>query len=156
MNSSTHTLGYPLSPAKEDIHVTGRRILATIIDSIILGAIYTLLIMLFGELENPRPWEWNGVLDSVAVNFLYGIGVVAYFVLMEGYVGQTFGKMVTGITVISEDRSGVPGVRAAFIRTVLRIVDGILGYSVAFVTVVLSEKRQRLGDMAAGTLVVRK
>ena len=42
------------------------------------------------------------------------------------------------------------------IRTVLRIVDGLLGYAVALITVMVSDKRQRLGDMAAGTPVVRK
>jgi uncharacterized RDD family membrane protein YckC len=39
---------------------------------------------------------------------------------------------------------------------VLRIVDGLLAYLVAFVTVLISTKNQRLGDMAAHTLVVRK
>jgi uncharacterized RDD family membrane protein YckC len=36
------------------------------------------------------------------------------------------------------------------------IVDGLFSYLVAFVTVLISEKRQRLGDMAAHTLVVHK
>ncbi len=36
------------------------------------------------------------------------------------------------------------------------IVDGLLSYLVAFVTVLASQKNQRLGDMAAHTLVVRK
>jgi uncharacterized RDD family membrane protein YckC len=38
----------------------------------------------------------------------------------------------------------------------LRLVDGISGYLVAFVTVLISGKNQRFGDMAAHTLVVRK
>jgi len=156
MKSSTHAIGYSLSSTKDDTHVTGRRILATLIDSVVLGSTYTLLVMLFGELQHPRPWEWNGILDNVAVNLLYGVGVVAYFVLMEGYLGQTLGKMLTGITVVREDRSGVPGIGRAVIRTVLRVVDGLLGYAIAFITVMVSDKRQRIGDMAAGTLVVRK
>ncbi|WP_266096559.1 RDD family protein [Rubrobacter marinus] len=40
-------------------------------------------------------------------------------------------------------------------RTLLRVVDGLLSYGVAFVAVLVSEKRQRLGDMMARTLVVR-
>jgi uncharacterized RDD family membrane protein YckC len=156
MNSSAHAVGYPVSSTQADIHVTGRRILATLIDSIILGAAYNVLTLMFGEFQHPRPWEWNGALDNVAVNILYGVGVVAYFVLMEGYVGQTLGKMVAGITVVSADTLSTPGIGSAVIRTVLRIVDGLLGYAVAFVTVLISFDRQRLGDMAAHTLVVRK
>jgi uncharacterized RDD family membrane protein YckC len=38
---------------------------------------------------------------------------------------------------------------------VLRLVDGLFSYLVAFITALTSDKRQRLGDMAANTLVVR-
>ena len=55
-----------------------------------------------------------------------------------------------------EDSGEVPGIGAAAVRSVLRIVDGLLAYLVAFVTVLISTKNQRLGDMAANTLVVRK
>ena len=53
-------------------------------------------------------------------------------------------------------RAEVPGLKAATIRTLLRIVDGLFSYLVAFITVLITEKRQRLGDMTAITLVVRK
>lgn len=43
---------------------------------------------------------------------------------------------------------------APLLRTVLRVVDDLAGYLVAFIIVVTS-KRQRLGDLAAHTLVVR-
>ena len=81
---------------------------------------------------------------------------LGYYVLMEGYLGQTVGKMLLGIKVIRENDGGVPGVKAAAIRTVLRIVDGLFSYLVAFIVVLASAKNQRLGDMAAHTLVVRK
>jgi uncharacterized RDD family membrane protein YckC len=41
------------------------------------------------------------------------------------------------------------------LRTVLRLIDGILGYLVAFIVVLASDRRRRLGDMVAKTLVVR-
>ena len=74
---------------------------------------------------------------------------------MEGYLGQTLGKMLLGIKVVREDTGGVPGLKAAVIRTLLRIVDGF-SYLVAFVAVLASQKNRHLGDMAAHTLVVRK
>jgi uncharacterized RDD family membrane protein YckC len=75
---------------------------------------------------------------------------------MEGYLGQTVGKMLLGIKVVREGTGEVPGLQGAAIRTVLRIVDGFFFYLVAFISVLASGKNQRLGDMLAHTLVVRK
>jgi uncharacterized RDD family membrane protein YckC len=63
--------------------------------------------------------------------------------------------VLLGIKLVREDTGGVLGLKAAAIRTVLRIVDGF-SYLVAFVAVLASHKNQPLGDMAAHTLVVRK
>lgn len=156
MSSASGAVRYSVSGVKDKIHVTSRRVVATVIDAIVLGAAYSFLVATFGRVGNPRPWEWHGTLDNIPANVLYGLGVVLYFVLMEGYLGQTLGKMVTGIAVVREDGSGVPGLASALIRTVLRIVDGLLGYAVAFILVLASDKRQRLGDVAAHTLVIRK
>jgi uncharacterized RDD family membrane protein YckC len=69
--------------------------------------------------------------------------------LLEGYLGQTLGKMLLGIKVVREDSGEVRGLGAAAIRTVLRIIDGLFAYVVAFITVLVSRKNQRFGDMAA-------
>ena len=66
------------------------------------------------------------------------------------------GKMLLGIKVIREDTGEVPGLGTATIRTLLRVIDGLFSYLVAFITVLISGKNQRLGDMAAHTLVVRR
>ena len=75
--------------------------------------------------------------------------------LLEGSLSQTVGKMATGIKVVSEATGATPGIAAAAIRTLLRLIDGLFCYAVAFFTVLASGQRQRLGDMAAHTLVVR-
>ena len=75
--------------------------------------------------------------------------------MLEGYLGQTVGKMATGIKVVSETTGATPGIAAAAVRTVLRLIDGLFCYAVAFFTALASAKRQRLGDMAARTLVIR-
>ena len=62
--------------------------------------------------------------------------------------------MATGIKVVAEATGQAPGIAAGLVRTLLRIIDGLLAYTVAYVTVLASAKRQRLGDMAARTLVV--
>ena len=50
---------------------------------------------------------------------------------------------------------GGSGAGAALIRTLLRIIDGLFAYLVGFILVLASDRRRRLGDIAARTLVVR-
>jgi uncharacterized RDD family membrane protein YckC len=139
-----------------DVNVTGRRIVATIIDGVLLGAVYTALAEVFGTVT----WIWVDGLHAsaappVGVSIAYGLAVVLYYLLMETYVGQTLGKMVAGVEVVDEDTGGRASLGQVAGRTVLRVVDGLLAYTVAYVSVMATRKRQRLGDMAARTLVVR-
>jgi len=140
--------------ATMDVHVTGRRILATIVDGLVFGVLYTAMTALFGTITTVGPANWSGSLPAFW-SLVYGVLIVLYYILLEGYRGQTVGKMLLGIKVVREDSGEVPGLGAATIRTLLRIIDGIFSYLVAFVTVLISGKNQRLGDMAAHTLVVR-
>ncbi len=137
-----------------EIHVTGRRVLATIVDGVLLTIVFIVLAMLFGQTST------SGASASASIGTLPTLLLTAlsfaYYILMEGYMGQTVGKMIVGIKVVREGSGEAPGLGKAAIRTVLRIVDGFFAYLVAFITVLVSGKNQRLGDMAAGTLVVRK
>ena len=139
----------------DDVHVTGRRILATIVDGLILGSSFTVMSMLFGNITDVGFSDWNGSMPALP-SLLYAVIVVLYYILLEGYLGQTVGKMVLGIKVVREDNGEAPGLGGATIRTLFRIVDGLFSYLVAFIAVLISGKNQRLGDMAAHTLVVRK
>jgi uncharacterized RDD family membrane protein YckC len=140
--------------AAGDVHVTGRRVLATIVDLIVLGVVFAVLTIPFGS-SSVEGASASGSLGTLGT-LLYAVIALAYYVLMEGYLGQTVGKMLLGIKVVREGTGEVPGIGAAAIRTVLRIIDGFFFYLVAFITVLVSGKNQRLGDMAANTLVVRK
>ncbi len=81
---------------------------------------------------------------------------LAYFVLLEVYQnGQTFGKMLVGIKVVNLKNEPVT-LTESILRTVLRCVDFLpFLYFLGFIVIVLSEKRQRIGDRAAGTMVVK-
>jgi uncharacterized RDD family membrane protein YckC len=141
-------------PVALEVHVTGRRVLATIVDVIIFSVFFWLLALVFGTTSA----EGGSVAFSLGAlgSLIYIVGIFAYYLFMEGYLGQTVGKMVLGIKVVREDNGEVPGLGGATIRTLLRIIDGLFSYLVAFITVLISGKNQRLGDMAAHTLVVRK
>ena len=142
------------TPVAMEVHVTGRRVIATIVDGVVIGAIVGIMSFFFGSTAVEDGQASASVSGLPALfSFVLAFG---YYILMEGYLGQTLGKMLVGIKVVREDTGGIPGLKAAAIRTVLRIVDGFLSYLVAFVTVLASQKNQRLGDMAAHTLVVRK
>jgi uncharacterized RDD family membrane protein YckC len=140
--------------AAGDVHVTGRRVLATIVDGLVLGILFTVMSMLFGT-SSAEGGAVSASLGGLGA-LVYFVIVVAYYVFLEGYLGQTVGKMLLGIKVVKEDNGEVPGLGAAAIRTVLRIIDGFFFYVVGFIAVLATAKNQRLGDMAANTLVVRK
>jgi uncharacterized RDD family membrane protein YckC len=144
----------PLPTATMDVHVTGRRALAVVIDGLLLSVPFWMLSALFGT-AIARGGEVGASLSGLQA-LLYAVVVFAYFMLMEGYLGQTVGKMLLGIKVVREDNGEVPGLGTAAIRTLLRLIDGLFLYLVGFIIVLISGKNQRLGDMVAHTLVVRK
>ena len=79
-----------------------------------------------------------------------------YFILLEWlWNGQTLGKRIFGLRVINED--GAPArFIAVFVRNLVRVVDFLPGfYGLGLFSLVLSSRSQRLGDLAAGTFVVR-
>ncbi|WP_432969030.1 RDD family protein [Dactylosporangium sp. CA-233914] len=135
-----------------DVHVTGRRVVATIIDAILFGIVNTILTEIFSAGGSASGFSATRLSTGNWIAFVF---VVAYYIYMEGVLGRTVGKMVTGIRVVDEATGRAPGVGKAAIRTVLRIIDGIFAYLIGFIVVLSSQRRRRLGDMAARTLVVR-
>ncbi len=145
---------YADAPPTVNVHVTGRRIVATIIDGVVLSVIYSIVRSVAG-----LPQQQHDALDLTQLSTGGNIGllllVVVYYVLLEGLFGRTVGKLATGIKVIRESDGRAPGIGRASLRTVLRLIDGLFGYLLGLVIVVNSSRCRRLGDMAADTLVVR-
>jgi uncharacterized RDD family membrane protein YckC len=135
-------------------HVTGRRIVATLIDGLVLGIVYSVFRAAFGKPDTGST-GFGFTRLSLGGGVAWLIVVVLYYVILEGYFGRTVGKLVTGIRVISEATGRPPGFGRALLRTVLRVIDGIASYLVGFIIVVNSRRNRRLGDIAADTLVVR-
>lgn len=82
--------------------------------------------------------------------------IAAYFIVLEAKLGWTLGKLVSGTRIV-DDSGQPPGVKAAVLRTLLRLFEVnpfLLGGIPAGVAVNYSKARQRLGDMAAGTYVL--
>ncbi|GAA0448100.1 transporter [Paractinoplanes deccanensis] len=137
-----------------DVHVTGRRIVATVIDGFVLGLAGGFLSQLFGFDFGVSGWSLTKL--SSGGNFLLLVVAILYYVLMEGLLGRTVGKMAVGIRVIDgETGASPPGIGKAILRTIFRVVDAVFGYLVGFIVVLSSKRRRRVGDIVARTLVVR-
>lgn len=126
----------------------GRRAVAILIDSVPLFIVgYIIALATGGTTE--AGFQIHG-----APAFLWlGIGL-AYFIVMEALWGATLGKKAMGLKVVKQ--SGEPiDWQASIVRNVMRIIDGFFFYLVAAIAVWISKSRQRLGDMAAHTIVVK-
>jgi len=90
--------------------------------------------------------------------------IVGFFLVFWGYdvafevlnSGRTPGKALNGLRVVLESGAPVTFVPSA-IRNVIRIIDLLPGtYLVGMVSIVVTRRNQRVGDLAAGTLVIRE
>lgn len=135
----------------------GSRFIALLVDYLIWGAGILVLGLVFLFLLpgiaafSRRSVQWTIAL-IVFVVFLVNWG---YFTLFEAlWNGRTPGKRVARIRVIQ--RSGRPiGIFESMARNLVRYVDQLPGfYAVGVIAIFASRQHQRLGDLAAGTLVV--
>lgn len=125
----------------------GRRAVAIIIDAIILMIVGWVLALGMGG-SGPTGFALSGA--PALIWFLIGL---AYYVVMEVKWGGTLGKKAMGLKVVKE--SGEPlDWQSSIVRNILRIIDGFFFYLVGAIVIWVSKKKQRLGDMAAHTLVV--
>ncbi len=130
----------------------GSRFLAIVVDTLLQGVLYLLVILLFGAFGPAMiagaSRFWANVLFAMAVLGLFCI-YWGYFALFEiVWSGQTPGKRVAKIRVIRE--SGRPiDVTAAILRNLLRAVDFLPAlYGVGVATMVLNRHSRRLGRFA--------
>lgn len=93
-------------------------------------------------------WFALVVLPAAAIYFLY------HYVLELALRGRTPGKRAAGVQIVTR-QGGAPGAGALPTRNVFRLIDSLpLCYGVGLVTVALTREHVRIGDMAAGTLLV--
>jgi uncharacterized RDD family membrane protein YckC len=107
--------------------VTGRRVLATIVDGIIFAIPFRAMAMLFRS-TSVNGWHIGFSLGGVGT-LVCLVVVFACYILLEGCLGQAVGKMLFRIKVVREDNGEVPGLGLAALRTVLRIIDGLFSYT---------------------------
>lgn len=130
----------------------GSRFVAMAVDALILGVTTAVAAVAVLAGTGVAGDELVGiVLLSALVLFV----TVGYFALFEGlWDGRTPGKRATGIRVIQDDGRPVTGA-SVLVRNLLRLVDLLpVAYAVGVVSILVTRRSQRLGDLAAGTIVV--
>lgn len=143
---------------------TRRRAVAFAIDAVIVFAfawIFTFSAATAGILRIPDV-RVNGQISPIA-GLLWVVSIfelpilLAYTTLFEGYGGRTPGKLLTGLRVTRID-GRPPTLGEAFLRNLLRLL-WVTPFGPAFVlldawSLRVTELDQRMGDLAAGTVVV--
>jgi uncharacterized RDD family membrane protein YckC len=122
-----------------------------IMQVIVYAIVYAVLIgnQLTSALENLAAWV-AGVLGIVSFLLLWG-----YYIVFEAFWnGQTPGKRMMKLRVIRVDGTPITLVEA-LIRNLARLIDFLpISYGIGIITMFINSQSRRLGDLAAGTLVV--
>jgi uncharacterized RDD family membrane protein YckC len=78
------------------------------------------------------------------------------FGVLEGITGATPGKWIAGIRVVGADDLKPCGAGRGILRKLLLIADGFFNGLVGLLVCAFNDKRQRVGDLVAKTVVVKR
>jgi uncharacterized RDD family membrane protein YckC len=131
----------------------GTRAIAQVVDLLILSAILIAVIVTGVVVGAAIGSDTVATLIEILGSFVVVFG---YFWVSEAlWSGQTIGKKIFRLRAVG-DRGEPLTFMQAGIRNVVRIVDFLpYGYGVGFVVLFVNGKGKRLGDLAAGTIVVK-
>lgn len=129
----------------------GERILARSID-IILLIVYILATVTFLESVNR---SISSTANTLLLLVLY-LPAFCYSLLCEVFnQGQSVGKRILGIRVVKIDGS-TPTIGSYLLRWLLFLVDVPLTSGLGLLVILLTKNKQRIGDLAAGTMVIKE
>jgi len=164
MYNSTHSLDYQLTvEGAENTGISlklagmGNRMLAFLIDfaiQTIISLFFLLGWMVF--VMGSAPPEWFLYSTLAVIIFIIFFIQWGYYILFELlWQGQTPGKKVLRIRVVREN--GRPlGILTSFIRNIFRIIDLLPSfYAAGLLTMFINYREKRIGDLVAGTIVVK-
>jgi uncharacterized RDD family membrane protein YckC len=122
-----------------------QRVGAALIDGIIPAVIAIIGLIL------------SGAAHSFIVYLLFWLAAIAVSIynraFLAGQTGQSWGKRVLGLRLVSENTGQPIGAGMAFVRDIAHFVDGIICY-IGYLFPLWDAKRQTLADKIMSTLVV--
>ena len=140
----------------------GSRVTAFLADSLIITLLTTAIAFLFmafgmnlSEVDPTNPGSFSlGFVIFIIASFFLQWGYYFFFEWMNW--GQTPGKHLLGIRVSMADGAPVDLI-ACGVRNLVRLVDLFLAFiGITFFIMIFTPRYQRLGDLAAGTVVVKR
>jgi uncharacterized RDD family membrane protein YckC len=148
----------------------GNRFLAVLIDHFIQYLSLLVVAWIFTSISGVREmtvWERNELMSQMS-KWTIALMILVLFLIFSGYFilfewlwnGQTPGKSLLKLRVIREDGRPIT-LWESVARNLLRIFDAAPGffvpiYSLGLVSIFLSSRDQRFGDLFAGTVVIRE
>ena len=125
------------------------RVVALLIDYIVLYITFIGILAIFGQLE-----AYFATDDWTQYDTYYGLLFVLYNVVLVGSFGATLGKYIVGIRIVQGDGSRV-GYGRALARYLATFLSGLL-LGIGFLMVAFSQKKRGLHDVIADTIVVKR
>ena len=151
------------TPERVELHFilasVGNRFLAAALDHIIQALLLGLIILSFGAAAG---WSYFSSLGVWAAALMVLVAFTifwGYFILFEAiWSGQTPGKRLMKLRVIREDGRPVRFFEV-FVRNLLRVFVDFMplpSYAIGVVSIVFSSQSKRIGDVVAGTVVIKE
>ena len=153
-----------------DVAGIGNRFIGALVDTLLLGVIlvglYLALLLAVSALQRAFGFDLDDVMNAggwLRSLLIAGFAVLQFVVFWGYYIlfellwnGQTPGKRVAGTRVVRVDGNPVGLVEVA-VRNLVRIVDFLPSfYGLGLIVMFFNRQARRLGDFAAGTLVIRE
>jgi len=139
--------------AQSKIAGAGRRTIGGLIDLILLGIVYGVLVFYLGTTKVEGA-SLEVSLDGMPGLIFFAI-TLAYYIILEATTGRTLGKLAMGLRVVNNNQESITWGQS-LIRNLLRIIDGLIPiYLIGFIVMVASPNKQRVGDHAAKTYVIK-
>ena len=136
-------------PGRHDVGVTTSRIKAALIDFVPLTVLFFAMAIVLGRVDAN-----DEVVDSRYIFHFIGLAI-AYYTFSEAITGTSPGKWLMGLRVVRSDAQPL-GLGTVLIRNMFRIIDALpIFYLLGIITIRVSPRNQRIGDILARTQVAR-
>jgi uncharacterized RDD family membrane protein YckC len=134
----------------------GARFIAYVVDAFILGAIFTVVFLVFTVIAAAAASNDNSAIAGLAVTIAVVGAFLVYLIYLPwfwAHGGQTPGMKVMHVRVVRENDGGPLTLGQAFLRLIGFWVSGAVFY-LGFIWILFDARRQGWHDKIAGTVVI--
>ncbi|GLZ46839.1 hypothetical protein Acsp06_30240 [Actinomycetospora sp. NBRC 106375] len=147
--------------AGDPTDVVGSRVGQYILDGLLSSVPTIILLFIVGAIAGASAGSESGLAAIILVGYLliFVVALASAFVVHaywpSTHQGQTPAMGWLNLRIVREEDGGIPSLGQCVVRWLLFIVDGLVAGLVGLIVMSTSQRHQRVGDMAAKTLVIR-